>query len=112
QVGGAEQVQVFDVVGQDEIYSRIYAIDALAGLLDYRVAGIIDVVGIDAEPASHDVDPQSSVEYVEDRCAVQNIVVGVAIGGGGCWCDRRAVESRDPSGADIDAIIVDICPQL
>jgi hypothetical protein len=73
------------IVGQDEVREGQHAIGALAGILDHDVAAIVDVIGIAAEAAAHDVGPRPPVEYVEDETAVQDIVVRATVDEGGAW---------------------------
>src|SRR5690606_281808 len=90
----ALQRQVLDVVRQRVVDGRLHAIDALAGQLDYKVAGVVDVVEVVPGAACQRVGPGAAVEHVVAGTTVKPVCQGVA--------GQRVVMRRSGQAFDVD----------
>ena len=64
QVRAARQGQVFDVLRQPVMRRRHHRVGALVGALGYRVAGIVDKVGVVADTTDQGVRADTAVERI------------------------------------------------
>jgi hypothetical protein len=79
QIGAALQHQIFNVRRQPEVSGRVDGIDALSGVLDHGVAGVVDEVGIASGPAEELVRTAGSGEPVVPGVAGQRVAGAIDI---------------------------------
>src|SRR5262245_63989808 len=79
QVGGALQHQRFYVRRQRKMGSRKSRVVALASALEHGVAGIVDEIGVVADPAQHGVSATAAIEQIAAGIAVELVVEAVAV---------------------------------
>jgi hypothetical protein len=91
------QNQVFHVLRQPQVSGRKHSIGALVGVLDHHVAGIVDVVGVVARAADHDVGAGAAIEDI----AAAVVVDAVAMARGSLSCALSAATTRASIGASL-----------
>ena len=78
QVGSALQHQGLDIRRQPIIDGGENSIVTLAGVLDHRIAGVVDKIGIIAEPAAHGIGAGAAVEEIVAGIAEERVGQTVA----------------------------------
>ena len=80
QVGAPLHHQGFHIRRQSEMGAREHRVRSLAGVLDHRIAGIVDEVDIVAGAAEHRIGAGAAVEQVAPGIAIDRVAQAVAVG--------------------------------
>ena len=106
----SRQGQPFDIGRQRIADRRKDQIGALTGILDHRIAGIVDDKGIVADPARHHIRPRPAVQHVRQHVAGKVVVERIARRPDGIRpgqdeiLDIRAQRIIDRGADEIDAL--------
>ena len=80
QVGAALQHQVFQVRRQPEMRDGENRVGSLAGILEHRIAWIVDEINVVAGSAVHRVRSGTAVQDVVSGIAIDRVGLAIAVG--------------------------------